>query len=236
LHLFSEVALMESSLLKGKELLGEALGFGGAVGDVEDGDARFMLDGSKEAGHLGSGFFVEGAEGFIEEKNGGSVGEGAAKRDALGFTATEVGDATAQEMVDAEAPGEFVDALVDGGAVPLSDGEGEGEVFADAHGGEEGAILGDIADAALSNFEVGDIAVGEKDAAGMEAAQATDGFEKGGFSTASLAHEHAVVSGGDFKIDTGDGESAGAERDIFESDHGAKPPFRRSRPIRKRER
>ena len=86
---------MESPLLEGEELLGEALGFGGAVGDVEDGDARFMLDGSKEVGHLDSGFFVECAERFIEEKDGGTMGEGAAKCDALGFAATEVGDATA---------------------------------------------------------------------------------------------------------------------------------------------
>lgn len=121
--------MAKRAVFEGEELLCEAACFGGAVGDVEDGDAGLPLDGAEEVRHLGAGFFVEGAEGLVEEEDGRAVGEGAAERDALGLAATEVGDAAVEKVLDAEARGELGDALFDVGAAPLADGEGEGELI-----------------------------------------------------------------------------------------------------------
>ena len=95
-----------------------------------------------------------------------------------------------------EQAGQLGHAPLDGGPVPAVYFQGERQMFADRHGDEEGAVLGDITDAAvLGGSQVGDIAAGQENAAAGNALQAANRFEDGGLAAAGLAHQDAVFAG-----------------------------------------
>ena len=153
-----------------EDVVCEALDFALVVGDVEDGDAG-VLDGILKEG---AGFFVgvgvECGEGFVEAEDARAYGEGAAEGDALAFAAAEVVGEAGKEWGDAEVVGEFAYAGVDGFGFFPADFEGEGELLGDGEVGEEGSVLGDVAEGAFAGFEVGDFALSEEDLAGGDGA------------------------------------------------------------------
>jgi hypothetical protein len=190
------------------------------VGDVEERDPGALADVGEDIADVGAGVVVEGGEGFVEAEDLGVEGEGAAEGDALGFTAGEAEGETVEEVGESEPGSEFVDAFGDAWPGPTADVEGEAEVLPDGEVGEEGTVLGDEPDATGSRGFVGDVATVDADMAGLDGAEAADGFEDGGLSGTGAAHEGGVTAAGDAAGDVGEAEGPDLKGDVFEFDHG----------------
>ena len=121
-------------------------------------------------------------------------------------------------MGDGHLGGEFLDGGGEDAGRGFVDAEGEGDLVGNGHGGEERAVLGDEAEAALAGGDLGDVAVIEPDLAGVGSAEAADDFDEGGFASACAAHEDGVGGGGDVEGDVFEGEGAGFPGDILEAD------------------
>lgn len=199
---------------------GEGFGFAAGVGDVEDGDLMLLLGALEEVDEVGLGVFIDSGEGLVQEKDGGLGGEGAGEGDALLFATGEAGGFAIQQVDDGHFIGELADGGGDGASGGFLDAEGEADLLGDGEGGEERAVLGDEAEAALAGRGVGDVAIIEPDLAGLGGAQAADDFDEGGLARAGAAHEDGVSGGGDVKGDVFEGEGAGFPGDVLETDHG----------------
>ena len=99
------------------------------------------------------------------------------------------------------------------------DAEGEADLVGNGHGREEGAVLGDEAEAALAGGDAGDVAVVEPDLAVVRGTEAADDFDERGFAGAGAAHEDGVGGGGDVEGNVLEGEGAGFPGDVLEADH-----------------
>jgi hypothetical protein len=190
------------------------------VGDVEDGDLVLPLGAFEELNEVGLGVFVDSGEGFVEEEDGGFGGEGSGEGDALFFATGEAGGFAVEEVGDGHFGGEFLDGGVDGVGWGFLDAEGEADLVGNGHGGEEGSVLGDEAEAALTGGDAGDVAVVKPDLAVVWGAEAADDFDEGGFAGAGAAHEDGVGGGRDIEGDVFEGEGAGFPGDVLEADQG----------------
>ena len=121
-------------------------------------------------------------------------------------------------MADGHFGGEFLDSGGDGARRGFLNAEGEADLVGNGHGGEERAVLGDEAKAALAGGDLGDVAVIEPDLAGVGSAEAADDFDEGGFAGAGAAHEDGVGGGGDVEGDVIEGEGAGFPGDVLKAD------------------
>lgn len=190
------------------------------MGDVEEGDAGALADVGEDIADVGAGVVIEGGEGFVEAEDLRVEGEGAAECDALGFTAGETQGETVEEMGESQPGSEFVDAFGNAWGGPAADVEGEAEVLPDGQVGEEGAVLWDETDPAGSRGFVGDVSAVDADAAGLDGAEAADGFEEGGLAGAGAAHEGGVAAAWDEAGNVGEAEGADLQGDVVEFDHG----------------
>jgi hypothetical protein len=202
-----------------EDAVGETIGLGPVVGDVEEGDAGAGTEIGEDLTDVGAGFVVEGGEGFVEAEDGGLEGEGATEGDALGFAAAESDGAAVEDGIEVEPVAEFGDSLADAVDGPASEFEGEGQVLADGEVIEEGAVLGDETEAALARGGAGDIGAIDEDTACGYGAESADGFEEGGLAGAGTAHEGGVAAGRDLEGEVGEGEGAGVNGDVVEGDH-----------------
>jgi hypothetical protein len=167
------------------------------VGDVEEGDSGALSDVGEDIADVGAGVVIEGGEGFVEAEDLRVEGEGAAEGDTLGFTAGETLGETVEQMCKPKPGSEFVDAFGNAGGGPAADIEGEAEMLADGQVGEEGAVLGNETDPAGSRGFVGDVAAIDADMAGLNGAEAADGFKEGGLAGTGAAHECGVAAAWD---------------------------------------
>jgi hypothetical protein len=190
------------------------------VGDVEEGDPGALADVGEDIADVGAGVVVEGGEGFVEAEDLWMEGQGAAEGDALGFAAGKAEWESVEEVGEPEPGREFVDAFRDAWRGPTADVEGEAEVLTDCEMAEEGSVLRNETDAAGSRGFVGDVATVDADAAGLDGAEAADGFEDRGLSGTGAAHEGGVAAAGDAAGDVGEAEGADLKGDVFDFDHG----------------
>lgn len=176
---------------------GEGFGFAAGVGDVKNRDLVLLLGAFEELDEVGLGVFIDRCERFVENEDGGFGGEGAGEGDALFFPAGKAGGFAVEEMGDGHLVGEFLDGGSDSGWRGFSDAEGEADLVGDGHGGEERAVLGDEAEAALAGWDLSNVAIVEPDLAGVGSSETADDLDEGGFAGAGAAHEDGIGGGWD---------------------------------------
>jgi len=81
------------------------------------------------------------------------------QRHTLRFAAAQAVRFAVQEMLNAEQLGQFCHALRDGRAICLPNHQRKRQMLADGQGLEQRAVLRHVTDAAVSGFELCDVAV-----------------------------------------------------------------------------
>ncbi len=198
-----------------RESEGLALG----VGDVEDGNAMLLLGALEQMNEIGLRVLIHRREGFVEEEDSGLGGEGAGEGDALLFTAGEALREAVEEVADAHFGGERFNKGGDGVGRGFLETGGEADLLGNGEGGEERAILGDKADAAIAGRRAGDIAMIDPDASALRKAEPAEDFDERGLARAGAAHENGIGAAGHFEADVLEGEGTGFPGDVVEADH-----------------
>lgn len=78
------------SVVNKGSIVGEGFGVFGVVGDEQQGDVEFALEGGHVVAHLGAQAGVEGGEGFVEQEPVGAHGAGAGEGGALALAAGDL--------------------------------------------------------------------------------------------------------------------------------------------------
>ena len=158
------------------------------MGDEDSGEVDVFLEVEQPAAEFLADLGIERAERLVEEEDLGLGGEGAGEGDALALAAGELVGVALAEAGEADGFEELVDAVGDflfGRAIFAADFEAEGNVFKDVEVAEEGVVLEDETDAALTGGGIGDVLAVEVDAAiavGVGVFKAGDDAEEGGFA------------------------------------------------------
>src|SRR5262245_58978926 len=179
-----------------------------------------LLDFLQESCHLAARVFVERAERLVQKQNARAARQGSAQRDPLRLAAGQPMWKAVEQGLNVEPLGQLADAPLNRLARLPADAQRESEVGAHGHRMKQRRVLRHIADAARRRRGAIDFAAVEQNLAAADRAQSRDRIEDRRLAAAGLAHEDAVAAGGNRERDSIERESALAQAEIFDGDHG----------------
>lgn len=206
--------LLEATGVEDGNAVGDGGGFVLIVGDVEGGDAEFLLDGADGIAELEAAGGIKISERFVEQEKVRAGRQSAGERDALLLSAGERFGAAREEIGDVKEIGEFAGAIGTFGGGSAAEFGAESNVFGDRELREEGRVLEGHADAAILRFAVGDVFRAEDDFAVIGFLESGDEAEESGFAGAGRAEdseEFAVMRGESEFFEGGNGGMGSAE-------------------------
>ena len=187
--------------------VGQENGFGDGVGHEESGPALAFADGEEFFVEAVAGHLIEGAEGFVEEKDLRREDEGAGDGDAHLLAAGELARVVVGargEADEGEGGGDEFGAAGGRGGAEI---ERERDVGGDGEPGEQRGLLEDVGEFVGGGGAIGGGgSAGEEELAGGDGAEAGDEFQERGFAATAGADEGDEITGG------------GGETEIFEND------------------
>ena len=201
-HLAGGADLLEHAVLEDRDTVTHGEGLGLVVGDVDRGDAQRAL----ERGDLGTGLDtelgVQVGQRLVHEEDLGLAHDGTAHGHTLTLTTGERLGLAVQVLGQAEDLGGLAHALVDLGLGGAGDLQGEAHVVVHGHVRVERVVLEDHGDVTVLGLNVGDVAVTDEDAAGVDVLQAREHAQGGGLTAAGGANEYEELAIGDLEVES----------------------------------
>ena len=191
------------------------------VGDEDEGDAEFFLQLLELDAHLGAKFGIEGAEGFVEEKDLGFADDRSRQSDPLTLTAGHLGGLAIDKGFQGGHLDHAIDAFFDFRSGNPFHPETEGDVLVDGEVGEEGVVLKDLIHIPAVRGVESHIASIDKDLAGGGCVKSTDESKAGRLAATRGPEKSHELTGLDLEVGALEGfEGAEAFADIAELNHG----------------
>jgi hypothetical protein len=175
------------------------------VGDVDDGGLEALMELDQLGTELGAHFGVEVGERFVEEEDAGLPDNGAPDGDALLLSTGEIPWHPGEKIFDAENRSGFMDTAGDVIGRQMADPEPESEILRNAEVRVEGVILEDHGDIAFTGWELADVGITNKDAAGGETLKAGDHAQGAGLAATGGPEEDDERFVGNFEREVEDG-------------------------------
>ena len=201
-HLARGADLLEHAVLEDRDAVTHGEGLGLVVGDVDRGDAQRAL----ERGDLGAGLHtelgVQVGQRLVHEEDLGLTHDGATHGHTLTLTTGEGLGLAVQVLGQTEDLGGLAHALVDLGLGGAGDLEGEAHVVVHGHVRVERVVLEDHGDVTVLGLNVGDVAVTDEDATGVDVLQAREHAQGGGLTAAGGANEYEELAIGDLEVES----------------------------------
>jgi len=172
-----------------------------AVRNVQCRDPGLPADQLEQIVHLLTRIVVQGAERFIEAKCRWAKRKRSAQRDTLTFTAAQAVRGAVQKVTDFEQFRQLVNACGDLFLGQSPDDQCKRQMITDGHGGEQRAVLRDIAEVSFGRLAPGHVDTIQFDATARNRFETGDGFKQSGFAAARPAHQGNVRAGRHAQID-----------------------------------
>ena len=193
--------LLDPALVQQHDLVGHAHRLGLVVGDVDDGEAQFLLQLTQFAPHVLAQLGVEVGQRLVHQADLGLRDQRAAECDALLLAAGELAGFAVEEICKPEQRRGIAQPFGAFGSRHLAHRQAEADVVGHAQVREEGVVLEHHRDAALRRREVCHVPVIDQHLALGGRFQAGDDAQCGGFSAARGPEKNAEGTGGDLEAD-----------------------------------
>ena len=159
------------------------------VGDVDEGDADALLDGSQLRPHMLAQLEIERGERFVEQQHMRLGTERPRHRDTLLLAARKL----MRELLAVARQSDELEQLV-GAAAPLGLAlalhlHGEGDVLPHPHQGKQCQVLEDQCGRTLIRADAGHVVAADPDPAAARFLEARDGAQDGGLAAARRTEE-----------------------------------------------
>src|SRR5579862_9065992 len=167
--------------------------FANIVSDDDNGLGETAGDFQKALLQFGAGHGIQGAEGFIHQKNRGIGGQGAGHADALALSSGKLARVALRELhrVKADQAHDLGVAASDAFGGPVFQARDERNVLPHGPMGEKSNFLNDIANAAAqpNGIPRGNFTALDNHSAGGVVTQPVNQFQKGGLAASALAEK-----------------------------------------------
>ena len=192
--------LLQEAVLEHRDAVTHGEGLGLVVRDVDRGDAEATLQRRDLRAGLDAELGVEVRQRLVHEEHLGLTDDGATHGDALTLATREGLRLAGQVVLEVEELGGLEHA---GGALLLADAgdlEREAHVLGDRHVRVQRVVLEHHRDVAVLRRDVGDVAVADEDAAGVDLFEAGQHAQRRGLATAGGADEDEEFAVGDLEV------------------------------------
>ena len=171
------------------------------MGDVQKGDAQFLLHALQFQLHLLTQLQIQRAQGLVQQEHLRLVDQRAGDGDALLLATGKRLHGTLFVALHFHEAQHAVHALGDLRLGQFAQLEAEGDVVKDVQMGEKGVFLKDGVHAAAVRRHVGDVLVLKEDAALSGHLEAADNAQHGGLAAAGGAEQRDELTLADVKVD-----------------------------------
>ena len=178
-----------------------------------------------------TGVIVQRVEGFVEQRHAGAHCQRPPQCQALRFTPAEARRLAIEKMGELEHLGQLGNSGGDRRPAPATHHQGEGPVVANRPSREQRHVLGHVTHAPSSRSQMGDVAVHQPDRPCHHRPQTADRLQERRLAAPRLAHQHAVLAGGNLERDVAQKERSLADGDVGKRDHGSLSLVAQIRPV-----
>src|SRR5450759_611253 len=200
-HVARGADLLQDTVLEDRDAVTHGQGLGLVVRDVDGRDAEAALERRDLRAGLDTELGVEVRQRLVHEEHLGRTHDRAAHRDALTLATREGLRLAVQVLGEVEDLGGVLDARADLGLRGAGDLEREAHVVSDGHVRVQRVVLEDHRDVAVLGLHVGDLAVADQDAAGVDVLEAREHAERGRLATARGADEDEELAVLDVQVE-----------------------------------
>src|SRR5665648_795053 len=221
--------LLQHAILEHGDPVAHRHGLGLVVRHVDGGDAQAAGQRGDLAAGLDAQLRVQVGQRLVHQEHLGRTHDGAAHRDALPLATGEGLGATVEVLLEVEHLRGLFDTLADVRLRDAGDLQGEAHVVGDGHVRVQRVVLEHHRDVPVLGLDVGDVAVADQDAAGVDVLQACEHPQGGGLAAAGRPDEDEELAVLDVQVERLDRWALGPRVDpggVVERDgcHAEFPP------------